>query len=340
MNLHEKNVIVRLSLGAFRATKKDRQATAEVAHEKRAQASRISLVKKLLPEDVFAPVEQHDRETYDLFNRVTMPWLDGGADEADADQTVVPIGRLCRTSVFPELMGQMKERRRAREPLVEAGLREYSRLVADPDALRAALGTLYKPADYPEADRVRKRFRFDVKVFPVPADDWRLQMAEEEVEEVRQMAAAQQAEAARQAQTRLVTEITEPLRKVLTMLTKPEGERQIRTVTLDNLRDIAERITALNVTGDDRFERLRQDILMTVTAYSPDELRSHAGRRVRAARSAEGILGRLAGLVPGTEFEPTPEPAPEPVVPVAFDAAAAPSRSEADLLLELAAAEV
>lgn len=331
--LSDSTVILKLTIRSFRATKKDRKATGEVARERSAEVGRIALVKRLLPDDVFSAVYAHDEETYNTFNSLTVPWADG-SEEADTSEPgkVVPIGRLCRSSVFPEVMEQIQARKRTREPLVETALQRYAEVVANPDKLQAALGSLYNPMDYPDAERVAKKFALELRVFPVPASDWRIQLADEHASQLKALADQQQAEAARQARAHLCMEIAEPLRKVLRMLTKPDGKRAIRSDTLANLADIARRITALNVTDDPAFEVIRSEILADVASFAPETLRRHAGRRAEAAQAADAILNKLGGIlgapVPSplapAEDDPPSVPDDDPVNPIDDDPAGGP----------------
>lgn len=336
----DRNVILKLTLRAFRSRRKDRKATNKLAENTAANVAQIAVMKTLLPEDVFSAVYAHDRETYAAFNKVTLPWLDG-SEESDtgggsatdgAGETAKPaaIGRICRTAVFPEVMAEMKERQDARQPLIEAGLVAYAKLLDNPDTLRLHLGTLYREEDYPSVAKVRKAFAFAVRVFPVPSDDWRCQMAAEELDEVRSLAAAQREEAARNAQRCLVEQIEEPLKKVRDMLLKPDGERRVVQATLNALQDMGRRIKALNVTDHPVFDEV-SDLIAADCSGSADYLRDHAGRRVRTARAAQAIIDKLSGLVASSDSdEPEdtgdePAPAPEPEFGASPEPEAAPS---------------
>lgn len=340
----DRNVIVKLTLRAFRSRRKDRKATADLAVEKSAEATQIAVLKTLLPEGTFEPVYKHDRDTYEMFNKSTLPWLDGSEDEADTASSgegrPVPIGRICRTSVFPEIMEAMKVRRLEREPLVADGLARYADLLAQPELLEAKLGGLYRREDYPPVEKVRGAFKFAVRIFQVPQDDWRVQLAGDELEEVRALAARQREEAAANAQKCLVEQIAIPLGKVRDMLLKPDGERRILQSTLDAVHEIGNRIKGLNVTGHPVFDEIQQAIGYEM-AYGADSLREHAGRRSRVASAAQQLLDKMAQL---TSDEPAPEvfadsepaPAPEPA-PVMFTAPT-PLATPADELLALAGA--
>lgn len=316
----DRNVILKLTLRAFRSRRKDRKATNNLAANTAASVTQIAVLKTLLPEDVFAAVYAHDRETYAAFNKVTLPWLDGSEEQESSGTSATDggggeskpaaIGRICRTVVFPEVMAEMKARQDARQPLIEQGLAAYAKLLDNPDTLRAHLGTLYREEDYPSVGKVRKAFAFAVRVFPVPSDDWRCHMAAEELDQVRNLAASQREEAARNAQRCLVEQIEEPLKKVRDMLLKPDGERRVVQATLSALQDMGQRIKALNVTDHPIFDEV-SELIATDCSGSADYLRDHAGRRARTARAAQSIMDKLSGFM-GSESEPVVAPVAEP----------------------------
>ncbi len=294
----QRNLLLKLTLKAFRATRKDRRATKDLADSKSAEVTHLSVVKRLVPETLFKPVYTHDRETYRLFNSSTLPWCDGTEDSGGEPATgePSPSGRICRASVFATLMQTMGERERSREPLVRQAVTEYGALLAQPEVLQQHLGDLYRAEDYPGVDKVRRQFAFALRVLPVPGSDWRMEMQSEELAEVRRMAEEQTHAAATAAERRLIETIADPLKRVLAMLQKPEGERQILSSTMRNLAEMAARIDALNVTENPLFGDIATVLKQGPLAASAEALRDSARTRHDARQTAQAVLDKLSSL--------------------------------------------
>lgn len=316
MKFATQNVLLQLTLKAFRAVRKDREATQELANDKAATSGNLSVTKRLVPEQVFKAVYTHDRGTAALFHRYTLPWCDAGGADAEGDPGKPgSAGRICRASVFAQLMGDLGRREREREPLVDAAVSTYAQLLAQPEQLRAALGALYSPDDYPPPDEVRRAFGFHVRVMPVPSSDWRVEMQADELAEVRRMAEQQVADAAKAAEAKLAEEITGPLTRVLEMLQKPEGERRILDSTVANLRDIVGRVECLNVTGNPELTAIAEQLKNEALVYSADSLRQSPTARSTVRREAQAALDRIAALTGETGLAMPEEAEPRPDSP-------------------------
>lgn len=277
MSLHEKCVLMDLSLTSLTTARTDQTITADVIRRTRGDAEAGRWVSRLWPKDAIDPVRSHDARTRRFHRENTLPWLDNS-------KRILPSAR------FETYMATMRERRPERQQLVDAFIRRYDHWI---DEARRMRGDAFSPADYPDRDTARAAYSFSVQAEPVPhRDDFRIRLGGADLHEVHAGLEERLQEAARVARNELVGRICQPLVKLVERLS--DADATFKDSLLTNVRAVAETIPDFNISDDPDVERLRQRIVSELGRIDPDSLRESKSARSRTAGKASAILASMA----------------------------------------------
>ena len=252
MSISSSAVLVSLNLSVWPAAKLDREVTDAVNSNANASINAGKFMK-----DLFAGTSlRKDIEKYAAHCRVkhlrmTLPWADKGE-------------RLLPTSMFLDYKAFINEAEQKFNMFCDNFFLAYPQLLNDAPL---HLGKLYKAEDYPSLDEVRDRFGFRYVISPLPeAGDFRLDVANEELQELQQKYAADYdlrlAEAMREPWERLhgtLTAMSEKL-KDDDLDDKGKSKKRYHETLVTNATDLCALLTKLNVTGDPKLEEARRQL--------------------------------------------------------------------------------
>lgn len=276
--LHERTLLVTLSLGLPPLQKTDKRITADITAREGCQAGALSAKKRLLPEHAIEAVKALDREIGDYHHAHTLAWGDGT--------------RILRSLDFDAYAGEMRAFQHRRESEALAFEARYDQFLWE---ARRILNGAFNERDYLPVARIRSRFKFKLDFNPVPsASDWRLTVQQECMDELRAGIERQTEAAIQTAHADLARKIAEPLSKMVERLSEPEAV--FRDTLVTNLREICDLIPRLNITGDVAIDALRQRIYTDLYQHEPDTLRESSAVRASTARKAQAILDQMAGV--------------------------------------------
>lgn len=277
MSLHDKCLLVDLTIASLTTSRTDRGITADVLRRTAGDADAGRWVSRLWPKEALEPINQHDSATRKLHQQMTLPWLDNSK-------------RILPTPIFHDYMAVMRQRRPEREQLVERFIAQFDTWLAKARVMR---GTAFNASEYPTRTAAAASFAFKVEAEPVPhRDDFRVRLAGPDLEEMQAGLEDRLADAARIARNDLIARITDPLVKMVERLSDPEAK--FRDSLVGNLQAIARAIPGLNVTGDPGIEDVRRRLEASLCQLNPAVLRDSESDRTRAARQANSILATMA----------------------------------------------
>lgn len=279
-NIHGKALLVRLSIGLFAPTKRDKSATAEVLATKQARNGSAEVRKRLVAKDATGPLEKLAREIRSFHYTNTLPWDDEGT-------------RLLPVANWTTYSDGIRGHRFTWDNLVNQFCADYATHRA---AAQAQLGLLFDVRDYPDVTEVRHRFRLDTNWTPLPlGEDFRLHMNDEDMAELREELDGRVATAAEAAKSDLYLRLAERLKNVSERLADPDNI--FRDSMIEGLRDLCRLMPNLNVSDDAELEALRLETLRNVAAFDPQVLRDDDHKRVKAKLAADAVLARM-GITP------------------------------------------
>lgn len=266
-------MLVTLNIGQWTARKHDKSVTAEVD---RAHAAKDGgrYNKLLIDKAALDPIDQIVGASRQHHYKVTLAWGDNG-------------DRLLAASLFMEFTQEMRRFRTEFEQRVRTLVNDYPRLVQE---ARKRLGTMYDPNDYPATSDISNRFYFNLEYSPVPtANDFRVDLSAEHVETIK--ADIQRVEHERQ--DKAMREVFDRVRKIVGKIheqTKDE-DRRIYDSALENARDLADLLPALNFTNNPQLTTVEADIRKLLVPA--DRLRQDKRLRADTAKAADAILAAL-----------------------------------------------
>ena len=272
-------MLVDLNISTYSGRKQDRATQKEVTLSKGSGSSKAASVYK----NLFAECKELDEiikfqarargEHY----RLTLPWDDRGA-------RLLPTAQLLN---YKTLMNRCQSEFQL---LVDAFLDKYDTLVA---AAAFQLGTLFDRNEYPDRDKVARRFSMEVTFVPLPTSgDFRV-----EVESAVQRELAEQYERKMEQQLAAATQdswdrLYQALSKLSDRLTVEEDgtKRKFHDTLVTGAEDLCDLLTAMNVTNDPALEKARRKLQDVLSGVTPKELREEDGTRVLVKQKVDEIL--------------------------------------------------
>ncbi len=277
MSIHDKSLLVSLNLTTIRSSRADKEITADVLRDHRASEDAGRWVSRLWPKEAMEGIRSLDGQIRALHYAKTLPWMDKGE-------------RIIASRTFTAYTDQMRGFRHQRETLVQGFLDHYFDWI---DRARVMRGTSFREEEYPSFASARKRFRFDLAAAPVPhADDFRVTLASEDMDEVRASIQARVDEAEANAIRDLYRRLADPVARLVERLADPEG--RFTDATLNALREIVATIPDINVMDDPEVEKLRQLIGSQLCTLNAEGVTNSRSDRSRALTRANNILASMA----------------------------------------------
>ncbi len=270
-------IYLTISQATFR--KLDKKATAEVtsSHEAASDAGRFN--KQLIPKEALEPIQKLATAARTYINDHTLPWSDSGE-------------RALSSTNYFEVMNRLSYFRNEFNAEVDAFCKEY---LVHREKARFQLNSLFNEADYPREDEVRAKFAFRFGVMPLPTSgDFRVAMAADQVDEVRQQIQAELSgreklmmDGLKEALVGTVSHLRDRLR----------SSGKLFDSTLTNLEDLLARLPGLNMTNDQDLETMRVKVRDAFAGLSMKVIKKDEALRTAVADRADEILRQMQGLI-------------------------------------------
>lgn len=287
MKLSERAMLTTLSIGGWSGKTTDNDVTEEVSVSHKADVKEAGRYSKMLFAPRFLrPVASMSNAARTAHRTLTLPWEDDGT-------------RILSTTGYQEYTERMRLMRQGHE----AAVSEFVKAV--PDAISEAktrLGSMFDRDDYPDIDAIRDKFSFEVQINPVPdAGDFRAKLGDGEVKAIVK-------DIERRCNSRLeramddiylrIQDATGKMADKLKAYSAPvegqKGENTFRDSLVYNIKEIADLIPALNITGDKKLDELRSQLLADLADKEPELLRTDAKLRAATAAKAEKIFKKVS----------------------------------------------
>lgn len=282
MSITSSAVLVELNISVWTANKVDKSATEKVVSDNSAVHNAAQVRKNLMAGTTLRKeIADYAAGCRLWHNLQTLPWADKGV-------------RLLPTSLFLDYKTEANAMRDTFNTMVDNFMVDYPALV---QTANNYLGKLFNPQDYPSGDEVRDKFGFRLVFSPVPeAGDFRLQVAEQDLNELRQQYedsfSARLADAMREPWDRL----HKLLKGMSEKLTDTEGEyeakKRYHDTFITNAQSLCGMLTHLNVTNDPLLERARRDLELTMLGTDMETIKESPEARKDMKHRLDAILKR------------------------------------------------
>lgn len=288
--IHGRAMLVSLTVSAWAARRFDRKTTEEVNREHAASPNAGRYNKHLFADE--APSHKAAcaaaGAVRGVFYQQTLPWSDEG-------------WRLLPSANYFAFTEAMRKARSELGGAVVVFVADYPDLA---EKAKAALNGLWRAEDYPSAATVASKFGARIAYSPVPSsgdfrltlpDDERLEIERSVTERVRLATDA----AMREAWDRLYKAVRRMYARLSARIeAEAEGQDKrlpaIHESLVENLRETADILGRLNVTGDEALEAMRQRVVTELAGIDARSLRKDSATRESAAKAAGAILDAMA----------------------------------------------
>jgi hypothetical protein len=288
--LSQKAVLSSLNIGVWQARKYDRKVSEETnkAHGAKEDAGRYN--KSLIAREHLNEIAVPAYLASVVHRDKTQPWLNDGI-------------RILPTANYLEVAAELRKLKVQFDEAADKFIPKYPDMIAE---AKRNLNGMFNEADYPSPQRIREKFHFDVKIFPVPdAKDFRIDIAQEHLKDLQRDVELRIKEALDAAMKDSFNRIIEVVGHMAERLNsyKPstkKGERAqgtFRDTLVDNVRDLAKLLPAFNLTGDKTLAKLTKQIETELCRNDAETLREAPDVRKAVAESATQILQQVSAYM-------------------------------------------
>lgn len=278
-SIRSRAILVSLQISQWTARKYDKRATSDVTAQNGAVVNAARVNKLLLPlNDELDRVHKKSAVIRNTFYGETLPWMDGI--------------QLLPTANYLNFMHQFNTAKAEWDALVSAFVAQYTSLRIDAQRL---LGGLYDAADYPDDTAVRHKFGMRLTSMPLPERDFRLDLADAELDIVRQDVERDVTQRLNGAMMAAWDRLYDRVRHMAEKLADPDAI--FRDTLVENARECCETLSRLNFADDPNLEMLRSEVEAKLAAHHPDTLRHDPVARRTAAEDAASIMARMGAFM-------------------------------------------
>lgn len=235
-SLRDRAMTVKVRFMRFRPVMRDRSRTAQIQNKENTRSLRV--IKTLLSdcrEFKKANAAYEAVRTYIAQN--TLPWCDEGV-------------RLLPNSHYLEFAAELGRLRSQADAAVLELYHNWDKCVAED---LAVLGSAAEPSDYPDAETMLLKWGIKIRFSPIPeVDDFRVDVSEEDKKEMEEDFEA----SANEATNHLLTQLLEPVAKMVEALGKPQTKHGYERTLVTNVTDITARARKLNLNNDARITKI------------------------------------------------------------------------------------
>jgi hypothetical protein len=276
MKLTDKALLVQLSISQWSARKYDRKVTKEILTQHGALMGAGRFNKSLLPMNDYLD-RVHKKASYirTKYYTNTLPWGIEGT-------------QMLPSANYLEFMTEFRNEKAEWQLLVKDFLDNYDRLKED--AKRLLPNGLYNENDYPADSSIHEKFNMEVAVFPVPSDDFRVAIDDDELASIQQDVERRVTEASAAAMADIWQRLYDRVKHMSDKLADPKAI--FRDTMVENTRELCALLPRLNFAEDSHLEGLRQQVEDSLLLH-PDALRNNPVLRQDTAQVAKDIMNKM-----------------------------------------------
>lgn len=287
--LARKAVLVSVTISQWTARRLDRKVTDETNERHHAQKDAGRYNKLLIDPQHLAEITALVSKARKVHYQLTQPWTDEGP-------------RILSNLLYRKFADEFRTLKREFADAADRFCAAYPDYV---EQRKQALNGMFNQADYPTAEEIRSKFDLDFVVTPfLEAADWRSDLDEEIVAEIRADLETRSVNVVDNAMKHTVTQIIERVGAMATKLAAfvPSGgkgspaENVFRDSLVENVRELAEVLPAFNLTNDPKLAGVIERIQHELCGEDAKSLRENDGARAAVAKSAEEIVAAVSDL--------------------------------------------
>jgi len=277
-NLNTRAMLASLNISVWTARKLDKRVTDEINSQHAASRDAGRYNKHLLPGDArsLEATRKAAQAARDDHHSMTLPWAADGA-------------RILPAAQFMDYAAKMRQHHAVFDAALTEFLADYPTLKAN---ARVLLNGMYREEDYPSVQHIAGKFSFAMTFTPVPdAGDFRVQIADDAAEAIRQQIEATERAAIAEAMRHLWGRLHDATSAMVDRLSTPDAI--FRDSLVGNMRDLLDILPRLNVTNDADLAAMAAEAERKLAAYHPQDLRDDKALRAVVAADAAAIMDKM-----------------------------------------------
>ena len=285
-NIAEKALICQLTVSQWLGRKYDKKATQDVANLNNTATNSGRYNKALLPmSDALNDIYKKTTLIRQRYYENTLPW-------GIKDTNLLP------SKNYLEYMTLFRQEKSEWFDLVDKFLADYPQLQLDAERY---LGDLYNPNDYPHVSILRDKFAMEMILMPVPTDDFRVSISDEELDKVQKDVGNRVDNASDNAMQEAWQRLYDKVKHMSDKLADPKSV--FRDTIVDNIAGLCDVLKRLNIHDDPNLENLRQEVETSFANEIPESLRNDPHHRNRKADEANAIMKKMNVYMGGIKNE-------------------------------------
>ena len=274
-------MLVELNISTWTARKLDKKVSAEVDLAKGTKTSAVNVNKNLLAGTGFLDtITKYAANARAWHLSQTLPWSDNGL-------------RLLPITNFVAYKEQLNTLETNFNALVEKFLVAYPNLIS---ASAFQLGELFNRDEYPDVDKIAKKFKFGCNFLPVPmAGDFRIDINEEAKQELVNSCQQAYEERLNNAMRDAWARLHEHLLRMSERLENDEkgNNKVFRDSLVENAVELVNLLKHFNLTQDPSMEQARVELYDAIKNHDAESLRKNFVAREAVKAKVDDILSKF-----------------------------------------------
>lgn len=283
MSLHNKALLISLTMSMPPRSKTLRNETDRVNDEHRAEVNQATVVAKLFAKSDIRELQKVTTEARSWFREKTIPYGRGAG--------LIPATRYFD---FMQTLGEFRLRFNEEKRRL---LDNIENVIAN---AKAANGTMFNRENYPSLDKLEDSIYFAVECNPVPASNDYDKLADLTPEELELL----KKEAVINAQSKINVAIQDLFQRLLKSLSHAaerlkdddNGSKIFRDTLVGNIYKAVEAAETLNVEDNDELQRLTSAVKDIFDGITADDLRRDTQLRNDTAEKAAKLANQISEL--------------------------------------------
>lgn len=281
-SINTRALLVDLRISQWTARKIDKTATEQVAQANGIDKSVGTYYKSVINGKALEPIKQLVNAARAYHYKMTLPWADSGP-------------RVLSSVAYFEYMGEMQTYATQFETEYKNFEQQYAyhRVEA-----QRKLGPLFNDSEYPDLNTLADKFSFDLRVTPLPmADDFRVELGDDEVEKLRATIKAQTEAVVGEAVKDVYVRALDVVEAFVDRLS--EEDKVFRDSLVTNAQELVATMPKLNFTGDPALAALCERMKETLCQHEPAILRNNVSARKATHEAALAVKKDLLDFFGG-----------------------------------------
>lgn len=278
MSLNTKTVLVSLNISQCTFQKFDKAVSRKTNNEHGATEDAGRFNKHLLHKDALKRIQGIINEARSYHYANTLDWNESSGTR------ILPIKKI------PAYTARMRKTRQEFDEALDAFLVGYPTYV---EYARKRLGDMFDITDFPDAYDVRRRFRFEHRITPVPSQgDFRVEIPHDQLKEIQDSLESRLQIATRHACRDLWNRTSTTLDSLHETLRNP-NRRVYRSTVHDNLVALVDQIKEMNFDDDVRLMAVAKQIETNLFNLSAEGIKKDDAIRRIALQKTDAIIRQL-----------------------------------------------